>query len=404
MRENNYGAYNNTIDLFAFIRFVLRRSYIIILGIVIGIIAAIPINKAIVKPTYTCEAKYYLTVSEDIVSYGALQATTTIMQDYLAMIKSKAVVKRAIDRDGLSIDVNSALGMITVSNPDETHLLVVTVKSQDQQQTEDLMRAFSYQILSYLPGIMEGSSLLLFEEPDLTLNEGTGKKILNMATLSIIFAAISVLILLILFMIKPVAEDPEDITRVTGGIKTYLLSNGKERSLFWKTQNQETLEKNLDSATKEIVYDFTLGTNRSDVILVTPVDESEDGTFVAHKFYDALCKEGSNILFIDKDLSQLQEISSGQNTTTETDSLFILEQRGSLAEALDRLKASYDFIIIDSMPVLHNMDPLILARHCDKVVLAAEYGHTSVYDLEKGIQRFSDNKLKVDAIVLKMCK
>ena len=404
MHENNYGAYNNTIDLFAFIRYVLRRSYFIIFGLAIGIIVSIPINKTIVKPTYSCEAKYYLTVSEDIVSYGALQATTTIMQDYLAMIKSRAVVKRAIDRDGLSIDVNTALGMITVSNPNETHLLVVNIKSQDRQQTEDLMRAISNQILSYLPGIMEGSSLLLFEEPDLTMDEGTGKKILNMATLSILFVAIVVVILLILFMVKPVVEDPEDITRVTGGIKTYLLPNRKKRFLLRNKQNREALEKSQDSAMEEIAYDLTLGTNRSDVVLVTSVDEGESGAFVARKLYEALCKEGGNIFIIDRDLSQLQEISSGQKTTTEKNSLLILEQRGILAEALGILKDSYDFIIIDSMPVLQNMDSLILARHCDKVVLAAEYGHTSVYDLEKGIRRFSDNKRTVDSIVLNMRK
>ena len=404
MRENNYGDYNNTINLFAFIRFVLRRIYFIIFGIAIGIIAAISINKIIIKPTYSCEAKYYLTVSEDIVSYGALQATTTIMQDYLAMIKSKAVVNRAIDRDGMSIDAKTALGMIKVSNPDETHLLVVTVKSQDRQQTEDLMRAISYQILNYLPGIMEGSSLLLFEEPDLTLDEGTGKKILNMATLSILFAAIAVVILLILFMVKPVVEDPEDIKRVTGGIKTYLLPNRKKRSLLRNNQNQKAIEKSLDSATEEIAYDLTLGTNRSGVVLVTSVDEGESGAFVARKLYDALCKAGGNIFFIDRNLTQLQEISSAKTSTTEKNSLLILEQRGILAEAMDILKDSYDFIIIDSVPVLQNMDPLILARHCDKVVLTADYGHSSVYDIEKGIRKLSNNKCTVDSIVLNMCK
>ena len=400
MGENNYGAYHNTIDILAFIKFVLKRSYFVIFGIVIGIIVAIPINKKLVHPTYSSEAKYYLTASEDAVSYGALQATSTIMQDYLTMVKSKSVVKRAIDRDRLSIDVNTALGMLKVSNPDETHLMVVTVKSQDRQQTEDLMNAISYQIINYIPGIMEGSSLFLFEEPDLVLDEGTSEKILNIALLSIVFAAIAVLILLILFMIKPVADDPEDITRVTGGIKTYLLPSGKKRLFSRNKNNQETLEKSLSSAAEEIVYDLTLDAKRSGVILVTPTDVGEDGAFVARKLYDSLCKEGGKVLF----MTQLQKSGSIRKTITDINSLLIMEQRGILAEALERLKDSYDFIVIDTVSVLQNMDPLILARHCDKVVMAAEYGKTSMHDLEKAIRRFRENKLSVHAILLNMSK
>lgn len=402
MGEKKYETYNNTIDLIAFIRFVLRRSYFVICGVVIGIIAAILINTATVKPTYSCEAKYYLTASEDIVSYGALQATTTIMQDYLVMIKSKSIVERAIDRDGLNIDTETALEMINVSNPEETRLLIVTVKSQDRQQAEALMNAISYQIINYLPSIMEGSSLYVFEDVNTSLDDVISKKTLNIVLSVIVFAAIAVVILLIQFMTRTTVENPEDISRVTGGIRTYLFP-GEKKSFFLRSdKKQKALEKSLDSSVTEIVYDLTLGTNRSGTILVTSIDEGNGGSFVAHKLYDSLCKAGSDVLFIDRDLTQLQETDSDRKTITEKSSALVMEQRGSLSAALDRLKDSHDFIIIDSEPVLQNVEPLVLAKHIDKVVMTVEHGHTSMQDLEKGIRRFRDNNLTVHAIVLNM--
>lgn len=402
MGEKKQEAYKNTIDLVAFIIFVLRRCRFVICGVVIGIIAGFLLNKAIVNPTYTCEARYYLTVSEDIVSYGALQATTTIMQDYLAMIKSKSIVKRAIDREGLIVNIDDALELISVSNPEETRLLIVTVRSQDQHMAESLMNGISYQILNYLPIIMEGSSLYVFENVNTSLDDGIKKQILNIVLSTIVFAGIAVLILLIQFMTKTAVEDPEEVTRVTGGTRTYLFPSEKKRFVLRSDKKQKALEKSLNTAATEIVYDLTLATKRSGTILVTSIDEGKGGVFVARKLYDSLCKAGGDVLLVDRDLTQLQEISSNQKELTEKSSALVMEQRGDLSAAFDSLKASHDFIIIDSEPVLQNVEPLVLARHCDKVVMTAKYGHTSMQDLEKGIQRFRDNNLTVHAVVLNM--
>uniref|UniRef100_UPI00386E6130 hypothetical protein n=1 Tax=Ruminobacter amylophilus TaxID=867 RepID=UPI00386E6130 len=89
---------NNTIDILSFIKYVLKKIHYVVIGVFAGICAALLFNALTVDTMYSSEAKYYLTSSDEVVSYGALQATSTIMDDYLSMIKSKTVVKRAIER------------------------------------------------------------------------------------------------------------------------------------------------------------------------------------------------------------------------------------------------------------------------------------------------------------------
>ena len=395
---------NNTIDILSFTKYVLKKIHYIAIGIIAGICVAFLINALTVTTMYTREIKYYLTSSDEVVSYGALQATSTIMDDYLSMIESKSVVKRAIERNKLDMDEETIMKMISATNPSKTHLLVVTVKAQDPHQVEEVMEAISYQIVNYIPSIMEGSSLTVFEKPETSVDEGVERKILNIIVAVILGALIAFIVLLIHFITKPTTDDPETISREVGEIKTYVIPKCDRSFLIRNETRQAKLEKDLESDINELLFSLVFDCKQPSVIMLTSPMGMEGRTYVACKIYQTLQQQGIKVAYIGNDLKQVRADNSNEATEQENVSILALEKKKSLKGMLDRLKEENEFIVIDAAPVLQTPDPLIIAKYCDKVVVVVKHEHTLMRDLRKSMKRFNDLDYDVNTIVLNQYK
>lgn len=394
----------NTIDILLFTKYVVKKIHYIAIGIIAGISVALLINALTVTTMYTREIKYYLTSSDEVVSYGALQATSTIMDDYLSMIESKSVVKRAIERNKLDMDEEAIMKMISATNPSKTHLLVVAVKAEDPRQVEEVMEAISYQIVNYIPSIMEGSSLTVFERPETSVDEGDERKTLNIIVAVILGVLIAFIVLLIRFTTKPTADDPETISREFSKIKTYVIPKRDRRFWVRNETRQEKLEKDLKFNVNELLFSLFFDNKPSRVILITSPTGTEGRTYVSSILCQTLQQQGIKVAYVGKDLKQIRADKNDETTEQENVSVFTLEKKKSLKGIIDRLKEENEFIVIDAPPVLQTPDPLIIAKYCDKVVVVVKSEHTLMQDLRKSIMRFIEHNYDVNAIVLNQYK
>lgn len=69
-------------------------------------------------------------------------------------------------------------------------------------------------------------------------------------------------------------------------------------------------------------------------------------------------------------------------------------------ETLETLKSQYDYIIMDSAPILAVTDGLILAKHSGVNVFVARYAQTPLREIEIVMQRFENVDLKIDGVIL----
>lgn len=404
---------NNTIDILAFIKYVLKKSHFVVLCILSGIVVALLVNKMTVVTLYSSETKFYLTSSDETaVSYGALQATSTIMDDYLSMIESKTVVKRAIARNHLKMDEDLVMRMIKASNPSKTHVLVLTVKAQDSKQVEDVTDAISYQIVNYIPSILTGSYLTVFESSGTTMDDGSGKKILNIALSIIIGGLISIIILLVHFITKPTTDNPDAISALSGGVRTHILPLSDRKYFLNDKEKQKKLEKSWELAINELLFDLVFGNDRVRVILLTSPLGAEGRTYVAKRIWQSLQQNGIKVAYVDNHLDEikpnyLNQIEPDRNDQEQEKhevSVLAMEQKDLLRVKLDQLKVANEFIIIDAAPVLQNPDSYILAKYSDRVAVVVKYGCTAMQDLKKALQRFAEHELDIHAIVLNQFK
>ena len=369
-------THKDTVDIIAFTKYILRKWYYVILGIIAGIVVSIPIIKLTSAPQYTSETKYYLTTSsEENISYGTLQVSSSIVDDYIAMIKSRTVVQKAIESSELDISEDLMLKMISVSNPDKTHILVVKVNSQDRKQAEDVMSALSFQIVEYIPGIMGGSSLKLIDGPVTSMDNTSLKKMLIVIISVIAFSLISILVLLFMFIKKQTIENPDDIIDEFEGINTFLIPKSNRKFLFNNKNKQIKLQSTIDSTIEEILFSLVFTKQKSKVIMITSPLSGEGSSFLATRLYEKLQKE-------------------------KIEAELVNDRKETLQETVEKLKNSPGIVIVDASPILQTLKPLFLADLCDKIVLVAKHKATSMYDLRKAVYKFRNNGFDVHAIVL----
>lgn len=63
-------------------------------------------------------------------------------------------------------------------------------------------------------------------------------------------------------------------------------------------------------------------------------------------------------------------------------------------------KRNYDYIFLDTPPVLAVTDPSIAGRFADYILLVARFGFTTTKELQASMGRFSSNHLKINGVIL----
>ena len=120
-----------TIDLMELFFAMLKHWWIILIctvafGAVFGVYC-----QFLVKDSYQAEASLYITANtgDDSanVSYTNLQTSAALTNDYEAIIKNRYVLMQVIDNLGLSVDYDQLYNMVTVTNPEETHIIQISV-------------------------------------------------------------------------------------------------------------------------------------------------------------------------------------------------------------------------------------------------------------------------------------
>jgi polysaccharide biosynthesis transport protein len=171
--------------------------------------------------------------------------------------------------------------------------------------------------------------------------------------------------------------------------------------------------------------------NEGCVVLVTSSEMEEGKTTVAAALACRFSEDGYKVLLIDADLRRprlakkfrlihderlaLEAVLNGDISLDEavcrvTPNLHCLLSAGStnpvksLGSGFDHLVANgkqhYDFVIVDSPPVLHVADPIMLAKWCQRILFIIQSGLVPNIMIREAIRRFADHDRAKMMIVL----
>ena len=167
---------SNEIDLVAlFYRFLEKAHWIILTALVGAAIAGILVFK-VITPIYEATAKIYIVGSDTTISLSDLQIGSNLAADYQEVFKNWHVHELVDKRLYLDYTYTQLSNMISVTNPANTHVLYVTVKSPDPAEAKAVADTYAQVAREFIAAKMDMREPNIFEEAKLPDKPSTPRK------------------------------------------------------------------------------------------------------------------------------------------------------------------------------------------------------------------------------------
>lgn len=128
----------DTIDLVELFWVLVNRWKIILLTMLITAMLAGIYYLVGVKPSYQADASIFITNNESVITVSDLQLSSELTEDYANIIKSRNVLKQVIKELDLNLDYRELSKLVSVTNPDNSHIITITVTCGDVELCRDI--------------------------------------------------------------------------------------------------------------------------------------------------------------------------------------------------------------------------------------------------------------------------
>lgn len=129
------------IDLREIFYLLLSKWKAIFLAMLIGAVIFGAYHVFLIKPSYQADASIYITNTDSMITFSDLQLSSALTEDYANIIKSRTVLNRVIKELGLELDYKTLKQLISIGNPDDSHIITIKVTCDDPELSRDIANA-----------------------------------------------------------------------------------------------------------------------------------------------------------------------------------------------------------------------------------------------------------------------
>lgn len=443
---------SKTVDLKEMFFRILERFWIVLVGAAIcGILMGIVAENSVT--TYSATSKLYI-VNRDSsgVKMEDLQLGTALTLDYQEVFKTWEVHETVIEELDLPYSYQQMQSMLTISNPENTRILYITVTHPDAKMAADIANAYAKAAKEFITNTMEGvepSDFSVAQEPSV----GSGASVGVSAVIGFVGGGVlTVAILAILFVLDSRPRSPEAIQQY-GGIPTLSVfpanKNRRHVGKFIPEKEKTSAKKpkrsdnyleilnsqQLDYMCKEAMN--TLCTNLSycgkDIrkIMVTSRYAGEGKSYISMNLLHTFSMLGKRTVLVDTDLrasgiqsnyrlrystqnqyglsEYLSGICSLKEAIYQTDwpdtymipagheapnPLQLLDTQ-AMGDLIEQLAGQFDVVLIDTPPVGMLADAVALAKFCDGALIIVGYGKGKQQEIKDVVESIRQTGCKV---------
>ena len=448
----NSKTASKTVDLVGMLFHILERAWIVLLSAVLcGMLMGMDAENSVT--TYSATAKLYI-VNKDSsgVKMADLQVGTALTLDYQEVFKTWEVHEMVIEELDLPYSCQQMQSMLTISNPEDTRILYITVTHPDAKMAADIANSYAKAAKTFITSTMEGvepSDFSIAQEPSV----GYNKSVWVSGVIGFVGGGmLAVAILALLFVLDDRPRSPEAIQQY-GGIPTlsvFPANKDKHPAGKFTSKNKETpaiksaptgnyLEVSnfpqLDYVCNEAMN--TLCTNLSycgkDIrkIMITSRYAGEGKSYIAMNLLRTFSQLGKRTVLIDTDLRAsgiqsdyrlrystqshygLSEYLSGicglEEAVYQThlpntymipagheapNPLQLLDTR-LMGELIEQLAEQFDVVLVDTPPVGVLADAVALAKFCDGALLVVGYCKGKQQEIGDAVENIKQTGCKV---------
>jgi len=166
-----------------YLRTLWKKAWLIVLATVLFGSGAWAITTYCIEPKYTASIKLYVDNTTDAnatnISSGDIEASHSLVDTYIAIIQSDAVLDRVIDELGLEYSIEDISEMMSAGAVNNTELFSVSISSRSPVEAAEIANAIADIAPDKISNIVNGSSVKIVDRakipteassPDLMLN------------------------------------------------------------------------------------------------------------------------------------------------------------------------------------------------------------------------------------------
>lgn len=422
---------------------VLKRGWLVILLVTVICGAAGLLVSALQEPTYRSTASLYVTSGSENNAQSAYQGSLASQQrvtSYTKLVDSDAVVGNALKAADLGMSMSDAKVALSASTTPETVLLNVAAEGPDRVQVAGLANAVADSMTEYVSRLEtpSGSDTPLAKLTIVTPASVSSDPVAPQTERNVALGFVVGLIagLAVVFCRDRYNNKVRDEGELASIARAPVLAAVPSDDLL---KQQGLIDFGSGATLAAEAYrklrtnlSFTSVDNPSRRIVVTSALAAEGKTTTAMNLAAALAESGKRVVLVDADLRRPQvyhraggmgdigltnylkgdgsmadllqpsEISGLQILASGPQPPNPAELLGSkkAGQGIENLSAMFDYVIIDSPPLLPVTDAAVLARWADGVVLVARANQSRIPDIAASIEQLEAVQARLIGVVL----
>lgn len=440
-----------TIDLIGLFFAILEKFWLVVICAIVGA-AFMGWRASNSMTTYTATSKLYIVdTSSGSINISNLQLGTVLTLDYQEVFKTWEVHEMVIEELGLPYNYGQMQSMLTVTNPEDTRILYITVRFPDAKMAADIANAYAKAAKTFIINTMRG------EEPSdfsIALEPSTGYTVSKSRQMVLGFMLGSVLavgLLTLLYVLDNRPRSPEAI-ETYGGIPTLAVFPARKKtpnkangSVQPRTAHEMPYLEILQFPESDFVSHEamnTLCTNLSYCgagvrkIMITSRYAGEGKSYVSMNLMRTLTKLGRRVVLLDTDLRAsgimadyrlrystekhygLSEYLSGHCELAEAlyqtnvDGAYMIPagheapnplqllDTDKMKQLIEGLGTQFDVVLLDTPPVGVLVDAVALGKFCDGALLVVGYRKGNQNEIAEAVKNIKQTGCRMLGAVL----
>ena len=398
------------------------------------------------------DASFSLTSSD-------ITAAKSLVDTYIVILNSRACLNDVIDYSGVDVSYNELKKMISAESVNATEIFEIIVTSPDPEEAEVLANAIAYILPKRIASIVEGTSANIVDYAVIASSPSSPSYMQNTLIGFMIGLLLSVLIIIIREIFDITIRTEEDIEQSCSypilsavpdmsalskggyyGYGNYEKSSKKKSTL---TQNKtQVIGKNISFAASEsykllrakLQFSF-VDEISCPIIGVSSAMAGEGKSLSSINLAYSLSQLDKKVLLIDCDMRRpsletklhIQKVPGLSNYLTGQNSMYEVIQRcnfdseqgfdiiaaginppnpiellssSKMKNALQSLRESYDYVIIDLPPVGEVSDALVAAKLVDGILLVVRQDYCNTSALVSAVKQFEFVEARILGVVM----
>ena len=210
-------TFEEEIDLVWLFYALLRKVWLIIAVAVVCACGAVGYTRLRLNPTYTSTSTVLvLAKATTLTSLADLQLGSQLTKDYTVLLTSRPVLEKVINNLGLSMNYKQLKGSISISNPEDTRILKISVTMGDPNMAKAVVDELSVVSSDFIGDKMEVTPPKVIEEGE-SVGTQTGPNVSRSALIGFLLGALLVcVVVIVLELMNDTIQTEDDIERYLG--------------------------------------------------------------------------------------------------------------------------------------------------------------------------------------------